>query len=303
MRRLAIGIDLGGTKLLGALVSEDGEVVASLRRPTPAAAGPAAVFAAMREAIETLLAQEGDRPLAGIGLGIPGPLDRERGVSVVSPNLGWREVPVLPEFAGYGVPVAMDNDVRCHTLGELHWGAGRGCTDFALLTLGTGIGSGLVLGGELYRGAGGMAGEIGHVTLEPDGPLCGCGKRGCLEVLASGPGIARRALDAGVAASSGELFSLAAAREARALALVEAIARDLGRGISLYVNLLNLERVVVGGGVAAAGELLLAPVRRHVEEETMPGLRGRCALVPAALGETAGAIGATALLPGWRAMR
>lgn len=297
----AIGVDLGGTKLLGALVAPDGQLLAGVRHTTPAVGGPAAVFRAIRAAIEELLQQAGGRPLAGIGLGIPGLLDRERGVALLSSNLGWRGVPVLPEFAGYGLPVAVDNDVRCHTLGELYFGAGRGCTDFALLTLGTGIGSGLVLGGRLYRGAGGMAGEIGHVTVEPGGPLCSCGKRGCLEALASGRSITRRALEVGVAGSALELFDRAAAGEPQALALVDAVARDLGRGISLYANLLDLQRMIIGGGVATTGEILLAPLRRYVEEETMPGLRGRCAIVAAALGEAAGAVGAASLLPGFAA--
>jgi len=148
----AIGIDLGGTKLLGALVDQRGRSLACVRRPTPVEAGPTGVFAAMRAAVDELLAAAHGQRVVGIGLGIPGLLDRERGLSLFSEILGWHGLAVLPEFTGYGLPAAMDNDVRCHTLGEFYFGAGRGCTDFALLTLGTGIGSGIILGGRLYRG-------------------------------------------------------------------------------------------------------------------------------------------------------
>lgn len=298
MDRCAIGIDLGGTNLFGGLVDGQGRILASRKRPTPVQDGPAGVFAAMKEMIRDLLAAAGDRPVLGIGLGIPGLLDREAGMSLFSPNLGWENVPVRAQFDEFGLPVVMDNDVRCHAAGELHFGAGRGLKDFILLTLGTGIGSGIVLGGQLYRGPAGMAGEIGHIPLEPGGPLCGCGKRGCFEALASGKAIGRRAQEAGIASTARDLFALAAQGDPRALALVDRVAYDLGRGIATYANLMNPQRVIVGGGVALAGELLFAPLRRYAEAETMPGIRGTYDIVPAALGDEAGAVGAAALVPG-----
>lgn len=298
MERCAIGIDLGGTNIFGGLVDGGGHLLATSRRPTPAAAGPRGVFASMKGLIRELLAQAGGRQVVGIGLGIPGLLDRAAGLSLFSPNLNWQNVPVLAEFAEFGLPVDMDNDVRCHTLGELHFGAGQGCANFILVTVGTGIGAGIVLGGELYRGPAGLAGEIGHITLQPGGPLCGCGKRGCFEAVASGKNIGRRAQEAGIAATARDLFAQAAAGDPAATALVDQVARDLSLGISTYINLMNPQRVIVGGGVAQAGELLFAPLRRYVEQETMTGIRGTCAVVPAVFGDEAGIVGAAALIPG-----
>ncbi|HYG57809.1 MAG TPA: ROK family protein [Symbiobacteriaceae bacterium] len=295
--RCAVGIDVGGTKICGGLVDGTGHVIALQKRPTPVAEGPEAIFDTMRAMVRELIAKCGHREVVGLGLGMPGLLDREKGISVFSPNTGWRNVPVLSEFAEFGLPMDMDNDVRCHAVGELHFGAGRGLDNFILLTLGTGIGSGIVMGGQLYRGATGMAGEIGHITLAPGGPLCGCGKHGCFEAVASGRNIGRRAREAGIAGSGRELFQKAAAGDLRALELVDRVAYDLGRGISIYAHLLNPRRVIVGGGVALAGELLFEPMRRYADQETMPGVRGTYDIVPAALGDEAGAVGAAALIP------
>lgn len=296
--RCAIGIDLGGTNIFGGLVDGSGRLVATAKRPTPASEGHGAVFAVMKVMIRELLAQTGGRRVAGIGLGIPGLLDRAAGISILSPNLGWRQVPVRPEFAEFGLPLEMDNDVRCHALGELHFGAARGASDVILITLGTGIGSGIILNGALYRGSAGLAGEIGHIPLEPGGPLCGCGKRGCFEAVAGGNAIGRRAQEAGIGATARELFEKAATGDEQALTLVDRVAYDLGRGISAYVNVMNPQRVIVGGGVAQAGELLLAPLRRYARAETMPGIRDTFAILPATLGDEAGAVGAAALIPG-----
>jgi glucokinase len=296
--RCAVGIDLGGTNIFGGLVDSSGRLLTTLKRPTPVALGKAAIFDAMRAMIAQLRGRAGDREVVGVGLGMPGLLDRERGTSVQSPNMPWeRGTPLLSEFTHLGLPVEMDNDVRCHANGELHFGQGKGKRNFILVTLGTGIGSGIVLNGELYRGPANLAGEIGHMTIEPGGALCGCGKRGCFEATASGKNIGRRAAEAGIAGTARELFAKAAAGDARALELVGQVAHDLGRGLSFYINLMNPERVVVGGGVAMAGDLLFAPMRRYAEQETMPGIRGTYDIVPARFGDEAGIIGAAALVP------
>ncbi|MCG0237719.1 MAG: ROK family protein [Firmicutes bacterium] len=296
--RCAIGLDVGGTKILGGLVDETGRVLLSRRIPTPVAEGPAGVFAAMRRLIRELLDQAGDREVVGIGLGMPGLIDRQRGISVHSPNTGWSNVPVLPEFTEFGLPVDMENDVRCHALGEYWFGAGRGVRHFVLLTLGTGLGSGIVVDGELFQGGSGMPGEIGHVVVDPQGPPCGCGNRGCLEALVGGRGLARRAREAGIARDVQELIALARAGEPRALGLVEEVARHLGWGISIMANLFNPQRVILGGGLAKAlGDLLFGSLRRYAEAMTMPGIRGTYDIVPAALGEEAGVVGAAALFP------
>lgn len=298
MERCAIGIDLGGTKINGGLVTQTGSIRTTVRRPTPVQEGASGVLQAMKNMVAELLNQAGDLQVMGIGLGVPGVLDRRAGTVILSPNLAWHNVPVTEAFREFGLPVDMDNDVRCHTLGELHFGAARGFRDFLLITLGTGIGAGIVVNGQLYRGGSGMAGEIGHIPLRPGGPLCGCGKRGCFEALASGKSIGRRAQEAGIADSARSLFEKAASGNQAAKDLVEQVVYDLALGISTYINLMNPKRVIVGGGVSMAGDLLFEPLRRFVEQEVMPGIRGTYDIVPAKFGTEAGVVGAASLIPG-----
>jgi len=295
--RCAVGIDLGGTNIFGGLVDGTGRVLATTKRPTPVAEGPQGIFSAMRAMIRELLPHAGGREVVGIGLGIPGLLDRAAGKSVFSPNLNWANVPITTEFAEFGLPVDFDNDVRVHANGEMLFGAGKGLSNFILITLGTGIGSGIVLGGEIYRGPKGIAGEIGHITLNPGGAKCGCGKRGCFEAEASGKNIGRRAKEAGIAGTSRELFEKAAAGDAAAIDLIDKVTYDLARGIVTYATLMNPERVIVGGGVAMAGDLLFGPLQKHVDEDSMPGVRGSFDIVPAVFGDEAGIVGAAALIP------
>lgn len=300
MERCAIGFDVGGTKISAGLVSSSGQVLHSLRQPTPVADGPAGIFAVMRAMVDQLLTLANGREVVGIGLGMPGLIDRARGLSVQSPNTGWRNVPVLEQFRHYGLPLEIENDVRCHAVGEQVFGAGRGVRSFVLVAIGTGIGSGIILDGQLFQGAAGRPGEIGHIVVETgrDAPLCGCGNRGCLEAVAGGKAISRRAREAGIAADSRELFALAAVGNERALALTLDAARQLGFGLSVMANLFNPERLIVGGGLAEAGDLLLGPMFRAAKALTMPGIRDTYEILPAALHAEAGVVGAAALIPG-----
>lgn len=297
----AIGLDLGGTGIYGVVVDRNGQVLAAAEERTPAAAGPEAVLQCMEGVARGLVARAG-RPVLGVGLGIPGLLDRAAGVSVFSPNLHWRNVTVRERFAtALGLPVNLDNDVRCAGLGELHFGAGRGVSDFVLLTVGTGIGGCIVLDGQVYRGPDGLAGEIGHMPLQPGGPLCNCGNRGCLEAIASGSAIARRAQAEGLPYGTARAVAVAAAAgEPGALRLMAAVGRDLGIGLATYVNLMNPRRIILGGGVALAGEVLLAPTRAAAREYAMAPHKESFAIVAAELGDGAGAIGAATLVPGFR---
>lgn len=294
--RCAVGFDVGGTKIQAGLVDGEGRLLRSLRVETPVAEGPAGIFAAMRSLLDRLLAMAEGREVVGIGLGMPGLIDRARGISIQSPNTGWSNVPVLSQFADYGLPLAMENDVRCHAVGEQYFGAGRGVRSFVLLALGTGIGSGIVIDGKLFDGASGRAGEIGHIPLVPDGPPCGCGNRGCLEAMVGGKAVGRRAKEAGIAGDTRDLFARAEAGDERALAFIEEVARDLGLAIGVMASLFNPQRIIVGGGMAEAGDLLWAPMRRYAFARTMPGIRETYDLVPAALREEAGVVGAAALL-------
>ncbi|MGE5560257.1 MAG: ROK family protein [Chloroflexota bacterium] len=306
-----IGVDLGGTNARAAIIV-GARIIADVRRATPATSGAAAVNDVLLSAVAELLARPEGRAVSAIGLGIPGLIDVAHGVCRFSPNLHWRDEPVADLFhERFHLPVAMDNDVRVATFGELVFGAGRGVANFVCVTVGTGIGSGIVLGGRLYRGPGFAAGEVGHQTLEPSGRPCKCGSRGCLETLAAAPAIALAGREAAAAGRAPELARLSggdpecidASLVAKAAAIGDAGARAvlarageyLGIGLANIANILNPERIIVGGGVANAGELLLGPVRRALQERAMPVNRQMAEVVPAELGADAGLIGAGAL--------
>lgn len=298
--RRTIGIDVGGTKLLAVAGERD------VRRPTPRGGGQPIVDA-ICEVVDVLGGAD------AVGLGIAGLVDRD-GTLHMGPN--------LPGVVGYpfgatvadalGLPVAVDNDATTATWAELRLGAARGAREAVLVTLGTGIGGGHVHGGVLQRGANGFAGEPGHMVVDPRGPLCPCGRRGCWERFASGSGLGRLARDAAAAGRAGRVVELAggdpeavrgehvtlAAQEGDRGAL--AVLREFGwwvaLGIANLVNVLDPEVVVVGGGLAEAGELLLAPVRERFGELVLaPDQRPPVRIVAAELGERAGAIGAALL--------
>lgn len=305
---LVIGVDLGGTNIRAAVLSGT-QILTDLRLPTPQTGGAAAVNATMLGAVAELLARPDGAPAQAIGLGIPGLVDPTRGFCNFSPNLFWRDEPVADLFRErFGLPVAMDNDVRVATYGELVHGAGRGIDDFVCITVGTGIGSGIVLDGHLFRGHAFAGGEIGHTTVEKDGPPCNCGNHGCLEALASALAIrsaGQRALAAGETPILARLVSddpervepaliaqAALAGDAGSAAIFERAGEYLGIGLANMANILNPRRFIIGGGVGNAGELLLAPARRTLRARAMPVNARTAEIVPAALGSDAGLIGA-----------
>jgi glucokinase len=311
MARRFLGVDLGGTKILTALVGEGGEVLARARAATPQD-GPAAVMDAIAATVEDACRAGGVevREVAAVGAGAPGPLDPVSGVVFQPPNLaGWRDVPLRDLLvARFGLPSIVENDANAAALGE-HWvGAGAGVDDLVYITVSTGIGGGLILRGRIYHGVSGTAGEVGHMVIDPSGPRCPCGRRGCLEALASGTAIGRAAREAVAAGRPTALAALAgggltAAEVARAASEGDAVAREvyaraaaaLGAGVTNLVNLLNPAMVVLGGGVMRAGELLLGPVRRIVRQEAFDRPGAVVQIVPARLGDDAGAVGAAAV--------
>ncbi len=312
MSHYAIGVDLGGTKTLTALVDGRGGVVARVRVATPTT-GPDAVIEAIAASVAELSNRSGVAPRSalGVGVGAPGPLDTGSGVVFEPPNLpGWRDVPLAALMAKrLGVPTFVENDANAAAMGE-HWvGAGQGVDDLVYLTVSTGIGGGLILGGRLYRGASGTAGEVGHMVIARDGPRCGCGRAGCLEALASGTAIAREArlvVESGrpTVLSQVPPEAITAEAVARAAGEGDPLAREvfagaaaaLGVGITNLVNLLNPALVIIGGGVSGAGELLFAPVRRIVRQEAFERPGAAVRVVPAALGDDVGVIGAAAVV-------
>ncbi len=305
-----LGIDIGGTKTIVAVADNEGSIVAQAKIDTPQEQGPGAVLSEIECALERLVQEARVSPgdIEAIGIGCGGPLDRDRGIILVVPNLpGWDNLPLTDRFQqAFRVPAFLDNDVNLAALGEARRGAGVGVDHFAYFNIGTGIGGGIIIGGRLYRGCG-NAGEFGHQVILPDGPPCLCGKRGCLESLASGTSIARRAreyvatrLESSILKLAGGLENITAEVVAQAARRGDRLARRiwsdtgeyLGLGVANVVNILNPRKVVIGGGVAKAGDLLLDPVRRTVRERAMTQLAEDVEIVPGDLGDQAGIVGA-----------
>jgi glucokinase len=309
--RRTIGVDMGGTKLLAGEVDEGLSVHQRTQRVLTDL-DQASLLDVVVEAVEETREQASEE-IAAVGFGIPSLMDSRTGTAVVAINLPLADIrfaDVMMERLG--LPVFVDNDANMAVLAEHRVGAAQGCDEVVLLTIGTGIGGGLILGGRLYRGATGSAAELGHTVIDEDGPPCqgNCPNRGCVEVLASGTALAKEASRLAVERPESRLAD--AVREGYALAgpLVTELAHDgdaaaiealaligtrLGVAIASFVNIFNPQVVVVGGGVAAAGELLLGPARTEMKARALPPQRDEVRLVAAALGVEAGMVGAAAL--------
>jgi glucokinase len=306
--RQAIGLDVGGTKIAVARVGADGSILAQARAPSPATQ-PVRILDAMVELARGVMTTEVD----AVGIGAAGLVETTTGTLTFAPNLAWRGVGLVDHIGGaLGLPAIADNDATAAAWGEYRFGAGRGYRDLLLVTVGTGIGGGIVADGQIYRGAHGFAAEIGHIIVEPGGPVCGCGNRGCWEQVASGHAIQRAGREAaeryphsgiarlaeGVPARvTGSIVTLAAQDgDETARAILAKVGRRLGEGIAGLVNVLDPAIVVVGGGAVAAGDLLLDPARRAFAASVeAPEFRPAVPLVPAELGNDAGVVGAAAL--------
>lgn len=313
-----IGIDVGGTNVKIALVDGEGKIIYSNSVPTYAQMGYEYTVNNIKQAIRDLMKETNTdaKEIEGIGFDFPGQVDYKTGVVKLAPNIpGWVNVPIAQMIEEeFNIPTRIDNDVRCAALGELKFGAGKGCENFVCITVGTGIGSGLVINGQLVRGAANAAGEIGHIKLQMNGgPICGCGDTGCLEAFASGPSIvamAQEYLKGGkstkfreMAGADGEITPYIVAKAAEAgdpvaKRIFEIVGTYIGMGLVSVINLLNPEKVIIGGGVAAAGDLLLEPIRKTVKERAMVVAGNSVEIVPAQLGNSAGVIGASMLVEG-----
>lgn len=313
-----IGIDVGGTNVKIALVDGEGKIIYSNSVPTYAQMGYEYTVNNIKQAIRDLMKETNTdaKEIEGIGFDFPGQVDYKTGVVKLAPNIpGWVNVPIAQMIEEeFNIPTRIDNDVRCAALGELKFGAGKGCENFVCITVGTGIGSGLVINGQLVRGAANAAGEIGHIKLQMNGgPICGCGDTGCLEAFASGPSIvamAQEYLKGGkstkfreMAGADGEITPYIVAKAAGAgdpvaKRIFEIVGTYIGMGLVSVINLLNPEKVIIGGGVAAAGDLLLDPIRKTIKERAMVVAGNSVEIVPAELGNSAGVIGASMLVEG-----
>ena len=311
--RYVVGIDIGGTNIVAGTVAEDGsELLGLVSEPTFSEQGADAVLARIVKLTKASMAAARGKEIAGIGIGSPGPLDTKTGVVLLTPNLGWTNFPLRDRLTqALGLPATLDNDANCAIFGEWWRGAARGADYVVGLTIGTGIGGGIVLGGQVYRGASDIAGEIGHMTIDSTGRLCKCGNYGCLEAYASGPAIAARAVE-GIRPGAdtalpkyvnGDLSKITAqlvyeaahdgddyARE-----VVKDTAKFLGAGVASLINIFNPEVVVVCGGVTLAGDRLFEPLRAEVRRRAFKPATDVCRIVPGELTGTAGVYGAAAV--------
>jgi len=309
-----ITADLGGTKMVVALVSPEGEIIDRHRQPTMAQDGPETVIERLYSSIDFLLERNDTLPrqLEAMSLGIAGIIDTRNGIIDKAPNLpGWENLALKDKiYDRYTVPVHILNETDAAALGEHRYGAGKGLKNVALITLGTGIGGGLVLDGRLFVGSSGSAFEIGHMVIKDDGPECGCGKNGCLETLASGTAIgreARRRITEGehsvlVDMVHGAIEEITAEKvhkatkrgDPLALRVLAGASHYLGLGIINLVSIINPEMIIIGGSVARIGNLLLDPVRQMVKDNTFALMVKKLKIVRARLGEDAGLMGAAA---------
>ncbi|MFC9185160.1 ROK family protein [Streptomyces globisporus] len=298
---IVIGVDFGHTHLRVAVGNLAHQVLAEESEPLDVDASSAEGFDRAEVLVKRLIEATGIGPdkVIGVGLGVPGPIDVESGTLGSTSILpGWTGINPSEELSGrLGVPVYVDNDANLGALGELVWGSGRGVKDLAYIKVASGVGAGLVIDGTIYRGPGGTAGEIGHITLDESGPVCRCGNRGCLETFTAaryvlpllqpshGPGLTME-----------RVVQLAREGDPGCRRVIGDVGRHIGSGVANLCNLLNPSRVVLGGSLAEAGELVLGPIRDSVSRYAIPSAARQLSVLPGALGGRAEVLGALALV-------
>ncbi|WP_010678117.1 ROK family glucokinase [Bacillus timonensis] len=314
MENLLIGIDLGGTTVKLAFITQAGDIVTKWEIPTDKSGDK--IIPDIAEAINAKITElkYTKEQFVGVGMGAPGPVNFEEGVVYKATNLGWREMyPLKADLeSNIGLPAVVDNDANVAAIGEMWKGAGEGAKNLLCVTLGTGVGGGLIANGDVIRGANGAGGEIGHITSIPEGgALCGCGKTGCIETIASATGIARLAKEAiqgGNDSSilrtkfektnditSKDVFEAAEKGDKLAQEVIDNVTYHLGLALSHVANGLNPEKIVIGGGVSKAGDQLLLPLRKQFERFAFPRVAEAAEIAIARLGNDAGVIGAAYL--------
>ena len=311
-----IGVDMGGTKILSAVVNASGNILATAKIPTQAKDDTSIVIDRISDCIKEAFkkSEVSEGTIRAIGIGAPGPLDPETGVVIFAPNLGWKDVPLKTELEErIGIPIFVDNDVNVGTLGEHTYGAGRGVQNLVGIFVGTGIGGGIILNGELFHGASKTAGEIGHIIVQEGGPKCGCGNRGCLEALASRTamtkqlrnGILKKGKKSVITKlTDGDLQQIRSGTLAKALRSKDKLTQNvfrkatkyLGVGIGSIVNFLNPDMIVLGGGVVEALDKdFIKDIRKAAKKYALPDTLKGVQIVRAQLGDDAGVLGAAAL--------
>ncbi|SEN48351.1 ROK family glucokinase [Lihuaxuella thermophila] len=313
MEKRYIGIDLGGTSMKMGIVDENGQVILEKEHPTLKEEGPDGVINRMIAHARELadLSHTSWQQIGGVGVGLPGFLDIPNGIARHLTNLGWTDVPIRDRLqAGLGLPVAIDNDANVAALGEAWCGAGAGVNDVVCITLGTGVGGGVIAGGRLLHGMNGFAGEIGHIQMDPDGHPCNCGQVGCLETISSATGMIRLANEAIAAGRSSllrekagqhqlstrDLFEAASQNDEVAKEVIGQAVQALARALAMLSIVLNPARFIIGGGVSKAGDALFVPLRAAYRQRTQKNAQEGVEILPAKLGNRAGFIGAAGLI-------
>lgn len=306
MGSAVIGVDLGGTNVRSGLLTPDGEVLDRCKESTRASEGWELVVGRLIgqiQGVREFAARKGLR-ITAVGVGAPGVILADQGIVVKSPNFpDWNNLPLRKMLQeALSLPVVIENDANAAALGEQWRGAGRDIASMILLTLGTGVGGGIILNGEIWHGADGMAGEIGHMTLVPDGRPCSCGNRGCLEMYASSRGILRSyeercQLETGAAKllTSEEVYQAARSGDAVATGVMKDMGRMLGIGLANLINIFNPERIVIGGGVKDAWPLFIDAAQEEIAHRAFEVPAKRSSIVPSLLGDDAGVTGAAAV--------
>lgn len=310
----AAGVDLGGTKIYSLVATPDGRVLGEDRRPTEPSGGADAVIGRMADSVRVSLLAAGldVADVCGIGISSPGPCDPVRGVVTSAPNLGgWRDVHITDAISEtLGRPSLLEHDATAACYGEFRFGAGQGFRHLVYVTLSTGVGGGIMVDGNVYHGASGAAGEIGHLIVDEDGPLCGCGNRGCVEALASGLAIARDgaaaiasgrskllAEIAGGAEPTAELVGQAAQQgDAVSREIIERAGHFAGLGLAAVLNFFNPQALILGGGLLGLGDLYLGPALEAARADAFDQALADVTITEASLGERASALGAAALM-------
>lgn len=310
-----LGVDLGGTHIRAAAIAPDGQILARRQAPTEPRQGLDAMLDRLATVVAEAATAGGAAAAAPVGVAVPGPIDPRTGFLHFTPNLGLRDLPMRDRLRErLGRPVVVGNDANAAALGEWRFGAGQGARHLVFLVCGTGVGGGVIVDGRLLVGRSGLAAELGHMVIALDGPICHCGRRGCLEALAAGWAIARDArqlLDAGLPSLLADTLAergaeptgaaiAAAAREGDGLALevLTRAGRALGVGVASLAHVFNPEVIVIGGGVIAAGDLLFDPLREAFAAQLLEGFGDGLQVVPSALAQDAGLLGAGVLALG-----
>lgn len=309
MKDYVIGVDLGGTKISCALATIAGIVESKWTIPTEAHLGEKVVLDNIIDSINKVmeLGKVSIDEIKAIGIGSPGPLDIEKGIVVTTPNLPFKNFKLVePIKKEFNVPVFLDNDANVAAIGEYMLGAAKGLKNMIYVTVSTGVGGGAVLDGKVYRGSTYNALEVGHMTLDPFGPTCGCGNNGCLEAMSSGTAIARRANEAlrskvetslrkYETVTSYEVFEEAKAGDIVAKEIIDRALTYLGIGIANMITSFDPEIIIIGGGVSKAGDIVFDKVKEVVNRRNFKTMAENCKIVPAGLGTNAGMLGAVAL--------